>query len=188
MVVTMQRVFSRLEERLNEDEPRHEAELRDVLADVLRDVFGLTRRDVRTEHRVGTKLVDVWIEPLHVAIELKYHRPIPSGRSRPMTQQFGDLLSDVGKLVRVAEAQQRFLVLLSDAAGVTHVQNKYLLPTREVGPKRITRSDIARLAESARTRVEGQGAWQEVSVALFWQTTLRHALNGLAWDVKPTPG
>ena len=178
-------LFSELGAGFTKGEPKHEAEVRDLLTDFLRETLELGRGEVCIEQRIGGKLVDVWVEPIRLAVEIKYHRPIPSGRNRPMTQQFGALLADIRKLALLPNAATRVLFLLSDGAGLTHITNKDLLPISDTGHRVITAADIAGLAASARGPAEAEGEWRRVRVVRVWHRKLHFGLTGVAWLVEP---
>ncbi len=45
---------------------------------------------------------DLWVGPEPgISIEVKYNRPIPSGKNRPFTQLYGSLLADFNKLAQL---------------------------------------------------------------------------------------
>lgn len=168
--------------------PASEAGVRDLLSAALRTALELDRAEVVVEARVGRKLLDIWVPSLRLAIEVKYHRRIPSGWNRPMTQQFGDLLADVRKLAAYSEAQARLLVLVADEPGVTHVQNKGLLPIRDPSRRSIRAADVEGLASTARRRVAAEGPWLDVSLRRVWHDRLAGGLQGFAWEIAPGPG
>jgi hypothetical protein len=58
--------------------------------------------------------------PLKLAIEMKYRRPIPSGRHLPATQLFGSLLADCNKVGQV-DARHRLVVYVPDELGVNYL-------------------------------------------------------------------
>ncbi len=164
--------------------PSEEA-VRQDLAVALRSALNLPTGSIEYEHRVEAGWVDLWVPPLRLAIEVKFHRPIPSGYNRPMTQQYGELLGDCNKLAS-ADAAERLLVLVTDRAGATHVANKGLLPTSTVGgPKAIGLSEIERLAPSAGRRFLGSaGRWIPMSVKLVWRAS-SGSWTFFAWRVLP---
>jgi hypothetical protein len=151
-----------------------------VLRDALMTQLDLPPTDVVLERRiVGGGLLDLWVEPLGLAIELKFHR----GVGRPLTAQFGDILADLKKLV-LAEAVERVFLLVTDAAGVTHLMNKALLPLRDTDPRSITAGAIEKLPFSARGRCISDGPWIPLSVRSIWHARLAGQLEGFAWSVS----
>lgn len=160
------------------DPPTSELSVHQLLRDALTDQWQLSRSEIRLEHGIdGGGFVDIWVESLRLAIEVKFHR----GTGRPLTAQFGDILADVKKLARV-DAVQRLFFLLTDQAGVTHLRNKGLLRVRDERPLELTAHQIDRLPFSARGRCISDGPWIDVAVTLVWhRRALRNEL--FAWSV-----
>jgi hypothetical protein len=104
--------------------------------------------DVQFEYPTGIEFVDLVVRPDNLAIEVKFHRPIPSGKSRPRTAQFGEILNDVRKLAS-ADATRRVLVLVTDDTGMTHLRNKDMLPVRSPESVSVGEADIRGLAITA---------------------------------------
>ncbi len=61
--------------------------------------------------------------------ELKYHRPIPSGHTRPLTQLRGQLISDLFKLA-MSDSQRGYLLYLADPQMAAHWENAMPPSTR----------------------------------------------------------
>jgi hypothetical protein len=127
---------------------------------------------------------DLWIEGVRIALELKFHRPIQSGHTRPLTQQFGALLADCRKLASI-DARDRLLVLVTDSVGFTHLANKALLPVNTVGRDRIvTDMDIESLPATASRNVLYAGPWLPLTASLVWRES-GPLWRFLAWRIVP---
>ena len=64
----------------------------------------------------GHEKLDTWIErdgQRPIAIEFKYHRPIPSGHNVPKTQLAGDVFNDLERLSNMRESLNYFIYLAS---------------------------------------------------------------------------
>ena len=64
----------------------------------------------------GREKLDTWIErhdQRPIAIEFKYHRPIPSGHNVPKTQLAGDVFNDFERLSNMHESLNYFIYLAS---------------------------------------------------------------------------
>jgi hypothetical protein len=120
-------------------------------------------------------------------IEIKYHKPIPSGHNRPMTQQYGALLADARKLASDNRLSERYLVLITDRPGYTHVVNRNLLPTSYDRSKPITGAKVRGLAATASGRATGSGDWIDVEVHMIWQSKAfgPDRMSGFAWSLSP---
>jgi hypothetical protein len=163
---------------------RSEEGVRESLAAALREELELRPDEVVFECLSGAHRTDLWLRPLELALELKFHRAIQSGHTRPLTQQFGDLLADCSKLAS-APADDRVLVLVTDAAGYTHLTNKSMLPTVTTSPaKTLTEEDVRGLAATASRVALYPGPWPRLSVQLIWRGK-GPVGTFLAWRVRP---
>lgn len=137
------------------------------------------------ERRITGGRIDLWVSPLELAVEVKFRRPIPSGKTLPATQLFGDLLADFNKLARET-ARQRLVVLATDAAGLIYLDGGggKLLPLTEQAKASIGVDELPRLAKTAATRAEADGPWTPLTAELIWR---REAApwHLLAWLVAP---
>jgi hypothetical protein len=102
--------------------PPTESDLSRILVAAIRTAGMLPDESVSREYAAGSRWIDVWVVPSKTAIEVKYERPIPSSRNRPLTQQFGHLLSDFNK-IRQIEASTRVVLLIADRAGANYLRN-----------------------------------------------------------------
>lgn len=178
-------VLSLFTDRLREHLPGSEAGVREVLARCCRDGLSLQAADVEVEAPWGLKRLDVRISEPKSVIELKYHRPIPSGKSRPMTMQYGQLLADVRKLATVDDGSDRILVLLTDDAGMTHLRNKDLLPAAVVGRRVVREPHVLGLAQSAVGPATADGPWIDVEVSIVHRASRigSEGLELLTWRI-----
>jgi hypothetical protein len=161
-----------------------EESVRECLANGLRAGLDLPSRSISFERASGRGRIDLWIEMERLAVEVKFHRPIPSGYNRPMTQQFGALLADCRKLA-AADAADRFLVLVSDRTGATHIANKAMLPlSPSAQPRVIAAADLSALPETARRFAMQGGSWITLSVQLVWRG-VGGPWSFLAWRIEP---
>lgn len=115
---------------------------------------------------------DLWVGPEPgTFIEVKYNRPIPSGRSRPFTQLYGLLLADFNKLGRTTDAGNRLVILVADQVSSTHLQRSGggVLP-RAVGQSAtVSAPTIASLAQTAQIAAMTHGEWlTELRIELIW--------------------
>jgi hypothetical protein len=176
--------FKRAFETRAADADWHPSEegVRQELAAGLRSHLDLPPRSIEFDYPSGANRLDLWVTPMRLAVELKFHRPIRSGYNRPMTQQYGALLADCNKLASV-DAADRLLVLVTDRAGTTHVANKKLLPIQqEAGPRLLETMDIEHLAPTARGIVQFTGPWISMSVDLIWRAS-RDPWSFFAWRI-----
>ena len=175
-----------LAERARDHLPNTEAAVRDLLAQCVRDTEGLSLAEVEVEASSGQKRIDIVVHPLAAGFEIKYHRPIPSGASRPMTQQYGALLADARKLAD-ADLSERHLVLVTDRAGLTHVSNKSLLPTVWDRRREVTGARVRSLAQTAVRTATAAGEWIDITTQMVWRDNKvgPDQLTGLAWRIEP---
>ncbi len=180
-------VLRLLAKQLKKHLPSSEAGVREVLAQAAREAFSLRAGAVEVEAPWGRKRLDVRVHQPAIVFELKYHRPIASGRNRPMTAQYGQLLADVRKLATVDDGSDRILVLLTDQAGITHLINKELLPPSTLGRRRITGAAVRSLARSASGPALAEGDWIDVTVSLIaHDRAVGSGISLYAWRVEPT--
>lgn len=183
-MVNLDVALDRFAETAESSQIHTEASLCDLIAQALRDMIPLDSHQVIREYPLDGKRVDIWVPAYACAIEVKFHREVRSGANRPLTMQFGQLLADIRKLAGMSAARQRALVLITDASGLTHLENKGLLPTsttvKKLGPKH-----IATLPDSARRPVEFEGPWIPVRVTRVWKRRVRGAGQAFAWEVEP---
>lgn len=174
--------------KVREHLPSTEAAVRDLLAQAIRESEGIGLPDVEVEASSGRKRIDIVVHPSAAGLEIKYHRPIPSGRNRPMTQQYGALLGDVRKLADDPELSERYVFLLTDRAGYTHIVNKNLLSTAWDREKPITASKIRGLAQTANRSATAGGPWIDVLTRMIWHSKIvgPDRLTGVAWMVRVT--
>ncbi len=186
LVLALDRMVSQFEERaLQESPPMNEAGLQALLHHALAEAYGIAASSIIPEWSGPSGIYDLLIPEQQIVLELKYHRPIPSGHNRPMTAQFGDLLLDMRKLAAVMDSR-RFLVLLTDDAGSTYLRNRGLLPVRLPTPKRISDTEIRALPATARRHAISQGSeWIPIEVQRVWSTRVRATDLAIAWEVIP---
>ncbi len=158
---------------------------REVLAQAIRAALNLSAADVEIEAAMGRKRIDVWLHPTKTAIEVKFQRSMPSGHSRPMTMQHGQVLADIRKLASAQQAHERIMVLIADVAGMTHLTNKALLPARVLDAKPIRAEHINGLVKSASGPALAEGPWIPVTVRRVWNRRFASGVTGLAWTVLP---
>jgi hypothetical protein len=114
----------------------------------------------------------MWVGPTPgTFIEVKYHRPIPSGKNKPVTQHYGDLLADVNKLCRLDGIGDRLLVLAADKTSSDYL--KYtaagFLPGAVGRSTVVPTSKIKNLPKSALAKATVPGEWSgDVPVELIW--------------------
>lgn len=177
--------LNEFDQRVQAHLPSSEAGVREVLAQSIRRRMALSISDVEVEASFGAKRHDILIHPTGTAIEIKYHRPTPGGANRPLTVQYGQLLSDVRKLLANPGLTNRVLLLLTDRAGVTHLKNKRLLPSSWDITRVVTADRVLALAKSASVTATSDGPWIDASVRLVWQTEQpTWATRGFAWSVE----
>ena len=71
--------------------------------------------------------------------EVKYHRPIPSGRNRPSTQLRGQVVSDFYKLA-LSDGKQRYMLYLADPRMAAHWEQhmEMLATSSKTSPARLS--------------------------------------------------
>ncbi len=176
--------FGRRLDVLDEPPGTERAVVQLLAQSILEGSSDLKMGDVVFESPSGSDFIDLLVRPHDLLMEVKYHRPIPSGRNRPLTAQFGEVLNDMRKLA-VADATSRIMVLVTDEAGLTHLRNKAMLPVR--APNAVTLDDakIRSLARTAQRHAVPQGTtWVPVSVRRIWNQRLPFG-QGIAWEVIP---
>jgi len=72
-------------------------------------------------------------------LEVKYHRPIPSGRNRPRTQLRGQVVSDIYKLA-LSDGTHRYMLYLADPRMAAHWERhmEMLTPSSRTQPARLS--------------------------------------------------
>lgn len=109
-------------------------------------------------HQLSQKEIDLSV--IHpdgmLDFEIKYHRPIPSGRNRPFTQLRGQVVSDLYKLA-LSDGQQRYLLYVADPQMVAHWerQMKALVRADRMSPMRLTREWLTQQAKTLKETVRG---------------------------------
>lgn len=167
----------------NAGPPSSEHAIHFCLALGFQAAYDLRPGSVVFEWPLATKRIDLWVAPLDLAVEVKYRRPIPSGRSLPATQLFGQLLADFNK-VALAGARNRMVVLVTDAPGMTYLRNSGLLPLRAGGFRNIMPEQVDGLATSASVNALSAGEWTPLAVELVWERDAA-PWQLLAWRVTP---
>lgn len=164
--------------------PPTESDLCKLLVAAIRTAGMLPEESVSREYAAGSRWVDIWVVPSKTAIEVKYERPIPSGRNRPLTQQFGHLLSDFNK-IRQIEASTRVVLLIADRAGASYLRKsgRSVLPLLMGDERRIDPSVIAALPQTAQRWALIQGRWSPLMARFIWRSRIG-SLEGLAWAVS----
>jgi hypothetical protein len=138
---------------------------------------------VEFEHPFPQGKVDLYVPAVDAAIEVKYHRPIPSGGNRPMTQDFGAVLNDIRR-VGQGGFTTGIVVLLTDRSGRNHIVNRQLLPWRLPHTVTITESNIRSLAQVAQRNAIPQGeTWVDVEVRRIWTYQVGR-IYGIAWKAN----
>ena len=74
-----------LDQKMRDQTPSNEGAIQDLLAQAIREAEDLEPSEVEIEAASGRKRIDIVVRPFAAGIEIKYHRPIPSGHNRPMT-------------------------------------------------------------------------------------------------------
>jgi len=167
------------------DMPANERAVVQMLAQaVLAGAADDDAHEVFFEYPSGSEYIDMRVTPDDVLIEVKYHRPIPSGKNRPLTAQFGDILNDVRKLA-VADAADRVLVLVTDDSGLNHLVNHQVLPVRWPRPVVVDAGAVDSLAVTAKRHALPYGSsWINVSVERLWTRELEFG-HVITWRVEP---
>ncbi|MCC6178142.1 MAG: hypothetical protein IT305_22800 [Chloroflexi bacterium] len=165
--------------------PVHEHSVHFCLAWSFQSVYQWPLGAIVFEHPAGKQQTDIWIAPLNLAIEIKYHRSIPSGHNRPHTQQFGSLLADFNK-VASAPSQRRVVVMVSDTTGLAYLKNSgaSLLPLHVGQSAMLAWASVAQLAQTAVASAQTHGPWVDHEAKLIWRWDWE-SWHALAWDVVP---
>lgn len=147
--------------------------------------LGLSPGSVVFERPILAGRLDVWIRPCDIAFEVKYRRPIPSGRNLPATQIFGALLADFNKVVMI-EAVQRVVVYVTDDPGMNYLQrNASGILGFDAGTRtEILATTIERLPTTASRAAIADGPWQPLIAQVAWQRKIEQ-WHLLAWEVEP---
>ena len=128
--------------------------------------------------------LDLWVVPLDIAVEVKYRRPIPSGRNLPATQLFGSLLADCNKIAR-AYVRSRLVVYVSDESGINYLYRtgRGLLPLSLNKRNLIESDDIEQLPKTAATNAIADGDWSPLTAQLVWEQECS-PWQLLAWQIE----
>jgi hypothetical protein len=138
---------------------------------------------IEFERPSANGFIDLTVNDPRTVIEVKFHRTLPSGSSRPLTAQFGDILNDVRKL-SVTTATRRILVPITDEPGLTHLRNKALIPVSTPSLVSITERKVTALATTAQHHAAPQGeTWIDVGLRRIWFERLSIGL-GIAWEIS----
>lgn len=164
---------------------RHEHTLHFCLALGFQSALQLPPGSIVFERTIGRARIDLWLRPLDLIIEVKFMRPLPSGRNRPMTQQAGDLLADFNKVVHVP-ACDRLILLVADPVAVSHLTRNYdgILPMAVGTRFQLLPACLDQLATTAATRAVADGEWLALDSELIWQSSCE-GWELFAWHVAP---
>jgi hypothetical protein len=102
--------------------------------------------------------------------EVKYHRPIPSGRNRPFTQLRGQLISDLYKLA-LSDGLRRYLLYVADQEMAAHCERhmEMLMQATRTSPVRLTCEWLAKQPETLKSMVrQGLGFLPEDTEPAVW--------------------
>ena len=136
------------------------------------------------ERAMGAGRIDLWIRPWDLAVEVKFRRPIPSGKNLPTTQLLGDFLADFNKVARCS-AVNGMVVLVTDAPGIASLQRSqhHLLPLASPGSATtILPRDIEKLPKTAAMHAVHDGPWVSLIARLIWAQTVE-LWHLAAWEV-----
>lgn len=163
----------------------HEHTLHFCLALGFQSALQLPAGSIVFERTIARARIDLWLRPLDTIIEVKFMRPLPSGRNRPMTQQVGDLLADFNKVAHVP-ARDRLVLLVADRAAVSHLTRNYegILPMAIGLRSQLHPTGLDQLAMTAATRAIADGAWLALDSELIWQASCE-GWELFAWHVAP---
>lgn len=139
------------------------------------------------ERPAGAGRLDLAVAPLDLIIEVKFRRPIPSGRNLPATQLYGSLLADFNKVAH-ASAGNRMVVFVSDTVGVDYLRRsgRAILPLVVGTATEISPDTLASLPITARTNAVADAPWLPIRTNLLW-TEVIASWSLFAWMVVPTP-
>lgn len=88
-----------------------------------------------------------------ICIELKFLRPIPSGRNPPFPQHFGAVISDLLKLKLLADKdRKRYIILIADDKFCNHLINQGL-PLSRPGEERLFSVNLNDLQSTAKKEI-----------------------------------
>ena len=135
------------------------------------------------ERPTGSGRLDLWFVPFDLVVEVKFRRPIPSGRGLPVTQVFGGLLADFNKVAQFA-ASSRMVLYVSDLPGIRYLERsgRGILPMSVGLSTRISPDLVATLPGTAARHAVMDGPWTPLAAELVWQDTL-DGWHLLAWEV-----
>lgn len=172
-----------LAEMANAGPPSSEHAIHFCLALGFQAAYDLKPGAILFEWPQATKRIDLWVAPFELAVEVKFRRPIPSGRNLPATQLFGQLLADLNK-VALAGARNRMVVFVTDPPGMTYLRNSSLLPLQRGDSRDIMPEQVDGLATSASVNALSAGRWTPLAVELLWARDAP-PWQLLAWRVSP---
>lgn len=169
----------------NSGPPTSEHGVHFCLALGLQAAYGLPTGAIVFERPAGRRRIDLWALPLDLAIEVKFRRPIASGRSQPITQHYGDLLADFSKTAALPAAA-RLVVLVGDPPALASLKrnNPQLLPFTVGDRRAVHAADVTALPATAATRAIADSPWCPLTTDLLW-TEFSEGWHLLAWWVQP---
>jgi hypothetical protein len=167
--------------------PTSEHAIHFCLALAFQAAYDLAPGAVVFERPTGSGRLDLWFIPFDLVVEVKFRRPIPSGRSQPATAQFGGLLADFNKVERFP-AGRRMVLYVSDRPGVQYLERsgRGLLPMTLGSSVEITVSRVATLPDTAAREAIKDGPWTSLNAELVWQDLIDE-WHLLAWEVATSP-
>ncbi len=130
--------------------------------------------------------VDIWLRDEDIGIEVKFIRPIPSGRNLPNTQHLGGLLADFNKLAR-AKFTERLVILVTHTPHFRYLERNAVsvIPLGIGAECVIDLQRIAQLPQTARVAAVSDGDWQPLKVRLRASTWHDDKWAVLGWQVEP---
>lgn len=109
-------------------------------------------------HQLSQKEIDLSVTHPDgmLDFEIKYHRPVPSGRNRPFTQLRGQVVSDLYKLA-VSDGLHRYLLYVADPQMAAHWERQMeaLVRADRMSPMRLAREWLTQQAKTLKKTVRG---------------------------------
>ena len=85
-----------------------------------------------------------------------------------------------------ASLTDRYLVLITDRAGLTHVSNKSLLPTVWDRRREVTGAKVRSQKLTAASAATAAGEWIDITTQMVWRNNKvgTDRMTGLAWHTE----
>ncbi|HVB64691.1 MAG TPA: hypothetical protein VNE17_08155 [Nitrolancea sp.] len=169
----------------NAGSPSSENAIHLFLALGMHSTYAFSPGSIIFEHPFAGGRYDLFVTPLDLLVEVKYRRPIPSGKPLPATQLFGMLLADFNRLAH-ADVKRRLVILVTDTMGMNYLlrTGRGILPLSLNSQSAISQREVTALPKTASVRSQAGTAWLPIITELIWKHD-RAPWHLMAWSITP---